>query len=196
MNKLEYVFRLFQNEKDIVLIWRPHPLLEGTIKAMRVDLIEKYDHLLSFFRENRIGIIDFSGDISNTVALSDGYIGSGYSSVINLFAVCGKPCYLLDSVNICKRSAKNRICAEEAFHQPNEWAYFACIESENYSIDDFIEDLVKDKLSVVRERQLDAVRDIAVNLDGTCGQKIHDFMANVIVGRTDEIKNRGCGNGD
>lgn len=79
--------------KDIALIWRPHPLTEATYKSMREDLYEKYMELKAYFINNNIGIFDETNDISDTIAISDAYVGSDGSSVINMFGAAGRPCF-------------------------------------------------------------------------------------------------------
>ena len=62
-----------------------HPLTEATYKSMREDLYEKYMELKAYFINNNIGIFDETNDISDTIAISDAYVGSDGSSVINMF---------------------------------------------------------------------------------------------------------------
>lgn len=99
INKLKYFFEIISKQSKVVLIWRPHPLLEATIKSMRPHLLQQYKELQDIFNKNKIGIYDMTGDVSNTVAISDCYVGSVYSSVINLFGVCGKPIFLFDNLS-------------------------------------------------------------------------------------------------
>ncbi len=98
LNKLKYFFELIKKNDEVALIWRPHPLLEATIKSLRPHMLPQYIELIDYFEVNKIGILDFTSDVSNTVAIADGYVGSSYSSVINLFGVCGKPIYLFDNL--------------------------------------------------------------------------------------------------
>lgn len=95
--KLFEVFKWFNTRDDVVLIWRPHPLLESTVKSMRPYLLEKYYELVNFYKANKIGIWDDTADITKTVALADAYIGEDGSSVVNLFGVAGKPIFILDN---------------------------------------------------------------------------------------------------
>lgn len=97
LKKLWCVFRLFEEEKDIVLIWRPHPLLEATIRSMRMELLEVYLELKRYFLDHNVGIYDQTPDISKTVAIADGYIGESASSVVSLFDMIGKPIFILDN---------------------------------------------------------------------------------------------------
>ena len=97
LKKIKYLCKILKGQNKVVLIWRPHPLLESTIKAMCPHLLSKYQGLLSFFRDNQIGILDETPDITSTVALADAYIGEEGSSVISLFQAAGKPIYILNN---------------------------------------------------------------------------------------------------
>ena len=97
LKKLYYFFLQVKKNSKIGIIWRPHPLLEATIKSLRPEMWEFYLKLMQFFLENKIGVLDKTPDITETIVLSDGYIGSSGSSVINLFAVTGKPVFLFNN---------------------------------------------------------------------------------------------------
>lgn len=96
LNKMKYLFDLIKKHDDIALIWRPHPLLEATMRSLRPGLIGMYEAVLDYFASNSIGVLDRTPDISKIVAMADGYIGSSGSSVVNLFAASGKPVFLLN----------------------------------------------------------------------------------------------------
>lgn len=179
MDKLYRFFDSVRNREELVIIWRPHPLMEGTVKAMRPQFVQKYQELVQYFCENGIGVFDTTGDVSTVVALSDGYIGSEYSSMVDLFEVCGKPVYLFDSQKFYDvEEQKNRVRAkaEDVFVKKHELDYFACHESEEYLFEDFADDLINGRLEQVKQRQLIAEADIAANLDGTAGEKIHEYI--------------------
>ncbi|WP_157237994.1 hypothetical protein [Desulfobacter curvatus] len=100
LSKIKTVFEIVKKRNDINIIWRPHPLLEATIKSMRPGLWETLLELKTIFIESAIGVIDQNPDLAKTIAISDGYIGedSSASSVSNLFALAGKPVYILDNL--------------------------------------------------------------------------------------------------
>ncbi|MFI3201169.1 MAG: hypothetical protein R3Y54_06555 [Eubacteriales bacterium] len=91
---LQQIFHEVDSSK-IALIWRPHPLLESTLRTMRPHLLEQYEALQKEFQDLNIGVIDQSADLNNVIAISHAYIGCGGSSVVNLFRVAQKPIYLL-----------------------------------------------------------------------------------------------------
>ena len=97
LEKMEYVFRIFSNQKDATLLWRPHPLFEDTLKALRPDYYDHYLEIRQKFIDECIGILDETPDISLAVAISDAFIGDGGTSVKSLFGVTGKPVFLLNN---------------------------------------------------------------------------------------------------
>lgn len=97
LQKIAYLFDVISKREDVVLIWRPHPLLLSTIESMRPHLLDTYLQLQKFFVDNQIGILDMTPDITNTVAVVDGYIGETSSSVVNLFEAAGKPLFILNN---------------------------------------------------------------------------------------------------
>lgn len=97
LKKIKRLCKTINDQKRMALIWRPHPLLEATIKSMRPHLLSEFNDLKKYFLENKIGILDETSDISRAVAISDGYVGEEGSSVINLFGAAGKPIFILNN---------------------------------------------------------------------------------------------------
>lgn len=88
--KMEANFRIFEEEKEeVVLLWRPHPLIEATLRSMRPDLWERYVALVAEYRRAAFGIYDDSPDMYRAIAVSDGYYGDP-SSVVWLYQKTGK----------------------------------------------------------------------------------------------------------
>ena len=124
LEKIGKVFKVFEMRKDVVLIWRPHPLMEATISSMRPELKASYDKLMIYFKQNKIGILDNTPDITNTVAISDAYIGENSSSVVNLFEVAGKPVFILDNYTTERFSEDEKrtiIIADMVKTHDNDW---------------------------------------------------------------------------
>ncbi len=90
LEKMWNVFDVFKEMKDeIVLLWRPHPLIQSTVSAMRPQLWLEYDKLVKKYQEEGWGIYDASSDLDRAIVLSDAYYGDS-SSVISLFRKTGK----------------------------------------------------------------------------------------------------------
>lgn len=183
MNKLYKVFEIALDRKDIVIVWRPHPLLKGTVKAMRPQYIEKYDELVQYFIDNKVGVYDTTADVSRAVAVSDAYVGSHYSSIIALFEVINKPIFRIDSKKFLDRNSvtdRRKADAVDVFNKPHDKDFFGCYESINYTVEDFLDDLVEDDLDGVIKRQKEKEAGLAANLDGTCGKKVFQYLINDI----------------
>jgi len=88
--KLRYVFDVFRNRDDVVLWWRPHPLMKSTLHSMRPQIEKEYLALEKQYIDEGWGIYDESPDVHRAVCYSDAYYGDA-SSVIELYRVTGKP---------------------------------------------------------------------------------------------------------
>ncbi len=84
LKKMERTFEILKEYKDeVALLWRPHPLLTSTIRAMRPHLWAEYSRIVENFKEEGWGIYDDSADIDRAVLISDAYYGDR-SSVVQL----------------------------------------------------------------------------------------------------------------
>ena len=91
IDKIERTFKTFyENRKDIVLLWRPHPLMENTLLSMRPELYERYEKLKNDYINGAWGIYDDSPDMDRALVLSDAYFGD-HSSLVSLYKETGKP---------------------------------------------------------------------------------------------------------
>ena len=91
LTKIKNVLAVFYSErKNIVLWWRPHPLMEATLASMRPELLDEYRRIVSAYREAGWGIYDDSPDMDRAIACSDAYYGD-MSSIVWLYEYTGKP---------------------------------------------------------------------------------------------------------
>lgn len=104
--KLRYVFDFFQQRDDIVLWWRPHPLLTATLEAMRPAYVREYCQLEEQYKKEAWGIYDDTPDVIRAVIWADAYYG-GNSSVAYLYQVTGKP-ILIEHLPLLEDPAYNR----------------------------------------------------------------------------------------
>lgn len=94
LEKMKDVLGAFkENQKEIALLWRPHPLIQATIESMRPQLWREYRKLVECYREEGWGIYDDSPELNRAIALSDGYYGDP-SSLVQLYKGTGKPIML------------------------------------------------------------------------------------------------------
>ncbi len=80
----------YEHREEIVLWWRPHPLIEATLTSMRPDLWEAYKVVRDKYIEDGFGIFDDSPDMDRALIYSDAYYGDG-SSLVELYKKTGKP---------------------------------------------------------------------------------------------------------
>lgn len=90
LEKIRAVLHLFrQNREEIVLLWRPHPLIQATLESVDIDLWEAYHRIVEQYKKEDWGIYDDTADIDRAVLLCDAYYGDR-SSVVQLCQEAGK----------------------------------------------------------------------------------------------------------
>ena len=95
LDKVEYLFQLVEKSECLAMVWRPHPLLESTINAMRNNLRERIQDLQERCRKGRNLVYDTMASPERAIAISDLYIGERESSITTMFFYAKKPIFLL-----------------------------------------------------------------------------------------------------
>lgn len=96
VKKIEQVLEVFKEYRDdVVLLWRPHPLIETTMKTMRPLVIQEYERIKTQYLDEGWGIYDDTADADRAIVLSDAYYGDG-SSIVILYERTKKPIMLAD----------------------------------------------------------------------------------------------------
>jgi CDP-glycerol glycerophosphotransferase (TagB/SpsB family) len=91
IEKICNVLNVFLKNKDeVVLLWRPHPLMRATIQSMRPHLQENYESILNQYIAGGWGIYDDTSDLERAILISDAYYGDS-SSVVQLYRTTNKP---------------------------------------------------------------------------------------------------------
>ncbi len=91
LDKIESVLKTFENEQEeITLLWRPHPLIRETIRSMRPGLAQRYEKIVEDYCAKGFGIFDDTPDLNRAVKISDAYYGDP-SSIVMLYKELGKP---------------------------------------------------------------------------------------------------------
>lgn len=99
LRKMESVFHIFrENAEDVVLLWRPHPLVRAMIESMHPQIWEEYRKIVEQYRAEGWGIYDDSAELDRALTLCDAYYGDG-SSLVQLCQKTGKP-VMLQNVEI------------------------------------------------------------------------------------------------
>ena len=89
LEKLKNVFEYAKRKEDMVLLWRPHPLMEATLKSKRPELYEEYLKIKNYFLQESVGIYDTKADMYPAIGISNIYYGD-WSSLIWLYQESGK----------------------------------------------------------------------------------------------------------
>ncbi len=66
--------------------------------------------------------------------------------------------------------------AEDGFQKAQIDSPFVQSESRYFQFSDFIKKIANGELKEVKRRQLEELKTLAVNMDGTCGEKVHDYL--------------------
>jgi len=143
VEKIRTVVETFMQRDDVLLWWRPHPMIETTLRTMRESLAPGYLQIIEDFKRSSKGIFDDTTDLHRSIVWSDIHYGDE-NSVMRLYEVTGKPVIVQD------------YCAKS-----NPWSS---------------EDDLKTNPLTETERPPCDLNELAVNLDGTCGQKIWDYV--------------------
>lgn len=104
LRKIENVFAFFrQNTEQVVLLWRPHPLLESTLHSMLPELEQRYIQIRKRYIEEGWGIYDDTPELDRAIVVSDAYYGDS-SSVVCLYQEIGKPVMIQNVEVECKEN--------------------------------------------------------------------------------------------
>lgn len=93
--KIDAVIDLLEENRDMALIWRPHPLIEVAISDMAPELEEMYRRTIERCRDLDNCIFDDTPDMHRAMAWSDCFFGK-YGSMLELYCHTGKPAVMLD----------------------------------------------------------------------------------------------------
>lgn len=206
--KLRSILGEFTERDDVVLWWRPHPLLEATIRSMRTALYQEYMSIVHEFVNAKKGIYDCTEDLHRAIAWSDAMI-SDESSLLLLYAATGKPFYIPAITKVLENPQydieedfKNPILSRMEFMRTHkganigEWnccIWWEAFLEENRGWNIHYHNFIKRFLDFVvhpedypeaeeyRQLQLQMIQDFVVNSDGTAGQKIYEFAKQKIV---------------
>ncbi len=100
IDMLDYTMDEMKNNEDIVILWRPHPLMEQTLTSFEKDssILKKYHERIQRFKLLPNGIYDDTANLNLSIAISDAYLGSQRSSVIRMYRQLEKPICILPDV--------------------------------------------------------------------------------------------------
>lgn len=96
LKKIRYVLSEFDKRADVVLLWRPHPLIEATLRSMRPEMYKEFMEIKNTFLQTGRGIYDETADVGISTVISDAYLGENSSSIVHYFGVLRKPVFYID----------------------------------------------------------------------------------------------------
>lgn len=119
--KMRYIFDYFKQRDDLVLWWRPHPLVKSTMQSMCPELLGAYVEMEKAYILENIGIYDTMPDSNVAIAACDAFLGD-YSSMASLFGMLGKPVFLLDGFSRGEpdMGARRQVWLGGGFMRPND----------------------------------------------------------------------------
>lgn len=165
---MNYIFEQVTRDKDMVFIWRPHPLLEATIKSMRVHEWEVYSEFKKAVLDAPNAIYDDLPDAYVSIAASDAMF-SDQSSLIFQYIATGKPVFF----NYYAERVFGTIVM--VFDFRGVYCHGNDKKREKEEICAFIE-MIKDARDDRREERLSNMVTSTANADGTSGEKIHQAI--------------------
>ena len=96
LDKIENVLAYFKDKTDnVMMLWRPHPLIPATLDSMRPELSARYAKIVDDYKKADWGIFDDTPDLNRSIAICSAYYGDD-SSVIQLFQGVKKPVMVED----------------------------------------------------------------------------------------------------
>lgn len=166
IDNLHRVFEILNKRQDVFVIWREHPLTDGTLRAMCPGMIDAYKKLKIEFIKSGLGVLDTNIEAHAAMYFSDCYFGAG-GSLVPLYAVTGKPMLVT-----AYRYPDNIINQEASFSALMKQSESNIFFSERYV--NFL-DLFLDNLEIIAKdkvKRLNLLSQITFNVDGTVGSKI------------------------
>ncbi|SDP35193.1 hypothetical protein [Selenomonas ruminantium] len=93
VEKVRSVIETFKKQNDVLLWWRPHPLLISTFRSMHPELLAEYEEIVNTYRSEKWGIYDDTPDMDRAIECTDGYYGD-WSSLVHLYEKTGKKVFI------------------------------------------------------------------------------------------------------
>lgn len=120
-----------ENEKqeDVVLLFRPHPLLESTFRSMRPGMYEQYQSFLKSIETSENGLIDKEEKPDAGFYYSDALMSTSSSLVCN-YMLTEKPIFLM-MINPYGYDLMKKIYSQDLVHIYDlSWCWYSAAESE------------------------------------------------------------------
>lgn len=143
------------------LVWRPHPLLEATVNALRIDEREQYIKMKMKIQNMQNAIIDSSANPLKAINTADALI-SDYSSLVPQYYVTEKPILCLNG----KREYREKyICIFDHYD-----SYFY---KDGLSVKDFVEMVQKGEDPTIEVRRAYIKK---MQFENNAGKRVHELV--------------------
>ena len=161
LEKLENRIESIIAFKEIILIWRPHPLLEATINSMRTVFKDKYSLIMHKCKNSDRIIVDNLPDTMASTYISDGMI-SDISSWMRQYVATGKPILMLNGKSNFRDTY---LCVFDHFSN-----YFI---RDGFTIEKFCEDVILNNNDTKKAERKKYLESSVNDLSGNVGRNIH-----------------------
>jgi hypothetical protein len=166
VDKVSHLIDVAMNCSGCALIFRPHPLLEATIRSMRPQYLKSFYDLKNKILSSDNAVLDENRDAYLSIGISNALI-SDYSSILLQYHATEKPILCLDT--------KNWFQSEQIHIFDYSQDYF--FENED-SVASFCNMVVNGK-DPKKNNRLKATRQSTVNIDGNCGKTVHEKIKDI-----------------
>jgi len=172
LRKLIYVLQEFSKAEDLVLWWRPHPLSETTMKSMSPELLETYKKIVNEYKRSGVGIYDDTPDLHRAIAWCDAFYGD-WSSIALLYKVLGRICVFQDVDKTDDVIVETVVNIKDYYERSNVWFF-----DNSVNVFEVFSDIVTQRDISLNN---DMLSEIAVNLDGTAGKTIYNYVKEALI---------------
>lgn len=161
--KLSEIIDIFEKDRELFLIWRPHPLLYSTANALKPEDKAAISKITDRIEGMENTFIDSFNTAHISMKVSDGMI-SNLSSLVVEYTATGKPVLLTECLSEYRKS---KLIASDFFSN-----YFV---RDGESYEDFC-NMIKQGKDYKAEERMKYFKASVVNTDGTCGQRVHKYI--------------------
>ncbi|MCL1996117.1 MAG: hypothetical protein FWG63_07930 [Defluviitaleaceae bacterium] len=167
--------RAFKENRNVVLWWRPHPLLDVSVSIASPEHHEQYLKIINTYKAEGWGIFDDTPILHRAITFADAYYGDSLSGVFVLCAVAGKPCLKAErnkeGKEIFTMVALNDVAlndTEKYINTPKDFIEYICGD---YAVSD------------ERKSRMQALyaEDMGIDISGSAGQKIYEHIKSSIL---------------
>jgi len=180
IKKMTEMFEMFAERDDVVLWWRPHPLIETSLRAKDPMLAENYRQTIDAYKRLGIGIFDDTTEYHRSLAWADAYYGS-YGTLPKSFPFIGRPA-MLQNVKMSGRKVEGVAPPKSEDYNFNKEELMSLVgyahnETDKIRLEDFLNFVLSEDNSpeMVEKRKEKYLAAYAVNPYDS-GKKIYEYI--------------------